>query len=197
MELDNIFRFIRLTHDFQKVERMPYVKGEKRKENDVEHCYQLAMLGWYIAVSNKLPLDVNKVVKYGMLHDMVEVYAGDTYIFDSDQSVHESKLEREHQALLRLKDEFPEFSEMTDLIEQYESRADEESKFIYALDKLIAPLNIYLDDGRIWKDMKVTFDQLIENKTPKVKAHSEVDKYFQQLKLLLERDQDNLFHSDS
>jgi len=148
MELEQIFKFIKLTHDFQKVERTIFVAGTNRNENDVEHSYQLALVAWYIISTYKLSLNIDLAIKYGLLHDLVEVYAGDTYIFDKDQSVIDSKVEREYKALERLKDEFPEFSEMTDLIVQYEKREDEESKFIYALDKVVAPINIYLDGGK-------------------------------------------------
>jgi putative hydrolases of HD superfamily len=196
MELDGIIKFIKLTSEFQKIERVIFNHGSERNENDVEHSYQLAMIGWYIVSTNKLPLNVDLVIKYGLLHDLVEVYAGDTYIFDPDPSVHASKVDREHEALLRLKAEFTEFPEMTDLIEQYEKRADEESKFIYALDKLVPPINIYLDGGRTWNEHNITFKQIMENKTPKVAAHAEVKKYFDQLMELLEKEKHLLFTED-
>ncbi len=194
MELDQIFKFIKLTHDFQKVERTIFVAGTNRNENDVEHSYQLALVAWYIISNYKLPLNIDLAIKYAMLHDLVEVYAGDTYIFDKDQAVIDSKVDREYEALQRLKKEFPEFSEMTDLIEQYEGRDDEESKFIYALDKVVAPINIYLDGGKLWKVKGVTFEELVENKAPKVAAHAEVKKYFDQLLVLLEKEKHDLFH---
>ena len=77
---------------------------------------------------------------------------------------------------------------MTDLITQYEKREDEESRFIYALDKVVAPINIYLDGGKLWKVKGVTFDELLEQKTPKVAEHPEVKKYFDQLVVLLEKE---------
>ncbi len=196
MELEQIFKFIKLTHDFQKVERTIFVAGTNRNENDVEHSYQLALVAWYIISTYKLSLNIDLAIKYGLLHDLVEVYAGDTYIFDKDQSVIDSKVEREYKALERLKDEFPEFSEMTDLIVQYEKREDEESKFIYALDKVVAPINIYLDGGKLWKVKGVTFDELVNNKTPKVAEHAEVKKYFDQLLVLLEKEKQELFHQN-
>lgn len=196
MELEQIFKFIKLTHDFQKIERVTLVSGTDRMENDAEHSYQLAMVGWYIVSNYKLPLNVDLVIKYGMLHDLVEVYAGDTYIFDKDPSVHESKVEREREALNRLKVEFPEFSEMTDLIDAYEKREDEESKFIYALDKVVAPINIYMDGGALWKVKGVTFNEMVDNKKDKVAEHSEVKKYFDQLVVLLEKEKHLLFADD-
>jgi putative hydrolase of HD superfamily len=193
MELEGILKFIKLLHEFQKVERVIYINGSNRYENDVEHSYQLALVGWYIVSSKKLKMNIDLVIKYGLLHDLVEVYAGDTNAFDKDETVHASKIAREHDALNKLKVEFTDFPEMTDLIDQYEAREDEESKFIYALDKIIPPINIYLDGGRTWQKQGITFEQIIENKASKVSAHSEVEKYFNQLKELLESDLDSLF----
>lgn len=197
MEIDQIIKFVKLTHDFQAVERVIRIKNSQRMENDVEHSYQLALCGWYIISTQKLNLDLDKVIKYALLHDLVEVYAGDTYIFDKDPEVLASKQQREEDALERLKSEFKEFPELGNTITEYEARTDEESKFVYALDKIIAPLNIYLDDGRTWKEMKVTLNQLIENKQDKVKVYPEVEKYFLQFKELLEKEQDQLFHQDN
>ncbi|MDQ3018304.1 MAG: HD domain-containing protein [bacterium] len=192
-ELEGILKFIKLTHDFQKIERINLIKGEERYENDVEHSYQLALIGWYIVSSQKLDLNIDRVIQYSLLHDLVEVYAGDTYAFDADVSVHESKVERERLALVQLKEEFSEFPEMTNTIEQYEQRLDEESKFVYALDKIIPPLNMYLDGGRTWQRHSITLDQIIENKTPKVAVHPEIQKYFEQIVALLKSEQDQLW----
>jgi putative hydrolases of HD superfamily len=195
--LDNILKFIKLTHDFQKIERAIYATGQDRMENDVEHSYQLAFSAWYIISTSKMNLDASKAVHYALIHDLVEVYAGDTDAFDKDQSVHDSKIDREHKALLRLKEEFPEFPELTNMIETYEKKADEESRFIYALDKIIAPINIYLDGGRTWKMKGVTLEAHIHNKKDKVKAHPQVEEYFNQLIEKFESEKETLFPDET
>lgn len=188
MESNGIIKFIKLIGEFQAVERSLWLKGREHRENDVEHSYQLALVAWYAISVYKLPLNVDKVIRYSLLHDLVEVYAGDTDAFDDDPKQHETKAEREHQALIKLKDEFAEFTEMLEVIEQYEHRLDEESKFVYALDKIIAPINIYLDGGRTWKKRGLGFEDLLNNKKPKVAAHPEVAKYFDQLAQILEKE---------
>jgi putative hydrolases of HD superfamily len=193
MNLSGILKFTKLTHSFQQIERAIYATGENRKENDAEHSYQLAMVGWYIASSMNLKLDRDKVIKYGLLHDLVEVYAGDTQAFDKDPLVHLSKVDREMEALKQLKHEFNEFFEMTDLISTYELKDDEESKFIYALDKILPTINIYLDKGRSWQELNLNLEQIIEYKTPKVAAHPEIKKYFEELVEILKQDQQTLF----
>ena len=154
-------------------------------------------MAWYAASTNKLNLDIDKVIKYALLHDLVEVYAGDIDAHDPDPQRDEKKAKKEHEALMQIKSEFTEFPEMTKIIEQYETRQDEESKFVYALDKVVAPINIYLDGGRYWHERGVTFtlEKLLTNKKLKVAQHPEVEKYFDQLIAILEKEP-HLFPAD-
>jgi putative hydrolase of HD superfamily len=192
-ELEHILQFMKLTQLFQKIERRVLVKDVERWENDVEHCYQLAMLAWYIVDAFKLDLDVSLVMKYGMIHDFVEVYAGDTYIYDPDPTMHESKQQREADAAKQLREEFAEFVEFNDLIDQYERKEDKESKFIYALDKIIPVMNIYLDNGRTWNKENVTLQMLYDHKIDKVSQSPEVKQYFDQLFAMLKEKESELF----
>ncbi len=193
MKLEGILKFVGLTHGFQQIERALYATGENRKENDAEHSYQLALVAWYMVGVLKLDLDIEKVIKYSLLHDLVEVYAGDTQAF-GDKAAHLTKVDREKEALKRLKVEYPEFPELFDLITQYEHREDEESQFVYALDKILPPLNIYLDKGRSWQEAHVTLDQIIEYKTAKVASHPVVKKYFDMIIEVLQNEQQTLFN---
>ncbi|HEV7121622.1 MAG TPA: HD domain-containing protein [Candidatus Paceibacterota bacterium] len=196
MKLERILDFVRMQMEFQKVERVLRVPGmPDRWENDVEHSYNLAMLGWYIVTSEKLDLDADLVIKYGMIHDLVEVYAGDTYIYEKDPAHAASKHEREAAAAKRLAEEFPDFPDLHQLIETYEKREDAESTFIYALDKLQPVLHIYLDDGKTWHEMGVTLAMAIENKAPKIAVSKEIEEYFNQLLVLLRERQEELFGS--
>ncbi|KND49511.1 MAG: Hydrolase (HAD superfamily) [Parcubacteria bacterium C7867-008] len=195
MKLDRVLLFTELLQDFQKVDRVIHVPGlGERWENDVEHSYSLAMLAWYLVSSEKLPLDADMVLKYGMIHDLVEVYAGDTYIYGTEEHL-ASKHEREQLAAEKLKQVFPEFDDLHSLIEQYEKREDAESKFIYALDKLQPIIHIYLGGGKTWKDMNVTLAMAIENKTPKIAIDPHVTECYEELLVLLRERQEELFGS--
>src|SRR6476620_4741666 len=88
-----IFKFLHLTYLFRKVEREVLYTKEERKENDLEHSAQLALLSWYIINTQNLKLDESKVFKYALAHDLVEVDAGDTFAFDKQGQ--KSKLDRE------------------------------------------------------------------------------------------------------
>lgn len=77
--LQNTLKALSLLHDFQKVERVVFVPQRDRQENDVEHSYLLAMLAWQLAEILAPQLSKEKVIKYALVHDLVEVYAGDVF----------------------------------------------------------------------------------------------------------------------
>jgi putative hydrolases of HD superfamily len=196
LEIEQLLNFMRLTHKFQQVQRIVRATGESdRWENDAEHSYQLAVMGWYIVSCNNLNLDVNLVISYALVHDLVEVYAGDTYFYTTDQKLKDSKVDREKAAADRLREEFPEFNDLHHLIEGYEKKADDESKFIYALDKVVPMMNIYLDQGRTWKEKDIVLDMLIENKTEKVAVSPQIKDYFEKFILILKEHENELFSS--
>jgi len=194
MAIEDILKFIKLTHKFQKVERKVFIIGQDRMENDFEHSYQLAMLAWYMVNVGNFELDKDKVIKYALIHDFVEVYAGDIDIYTQDKAgMKELKAKNEKEAQNRLKEEFSEFSDMNDLIELYEARNDKESRFVYALDKLIPIINIYLDKGRTWKEFNVTLDMMIKVKSGKVELDKDVKYYFDEMVKILKSDGPSLF----
>ena len=193
MNLEKLLEFNKLLLSFREVERVLFVKGKDERENDMEHSFQLALLGWYIASSNGLTLKIDLLIKYALAHDLVEVYAGDTDVFTKDVSLHANKHEREEKALERIKKEFPEFVELHSIIEGYEKREDAESKFIYALDKLVPVLNIFEDGGRTWSQRGITFEMLMAEKISKVAVSQVIDEYFQEFKKILEDNKTELF----
>ncbi len=190
-DLSKLLDFSKFILKAHKVERVARTPGVKRYSNVVEHSYQLTLMAWYIIDKEKLPLNKDLVIKYSLIHDLVETYAGDTYIYDTAGK--ETKEKRECEAQKRIQKEFPDFEDLNTLIEKYENKADAESRFVYALDKLIDPINIYLDDGKIWHKKKITLQMLINNKTDKIKTDKTVTKYYKQLLTLLENKKDILF----
>lgn len=169
-------------------------------ENDMEHSYQLVMLAWYLIDSYHLSFDMNRIMRYCLVHDLVEVYAGDTYIYSQDMEHLSSKVHREEQAMKQIKERFHEFPEMLSYIEQYEQKNDPEALFVYSLDKIIPVLNCYMDDGRIWKDVSlthiaVTLDKIRENKDEKIRKSPELYEFWLQFVEVLKANQKDLFLS--
>jgi putative hydrolase of HD superfamily len=193
MSLQKLLNFTDFLHKFRAIERSLLVRNSERNENDVEHSYSLAMLAWYLNETYKINLDSDKLFKYALAHDLVEVYAGDTYFYHNNEQVLKDKIERELEASYKIKEEFSDFLELHEIIEQYESRADAESKFIYALDKMEPVLNIYLDKGRTWRKNKVTLEMLETSKTPKIAIDPTVEKIFKELVQKLKEEEKSLF----
>ncbi len=195
--LQKLLEFSKMLNELQAVERVIRVPGSERWENDVEHSYSLAMLAWYIIETEKLALDRGKVFQYALAHDLVEVYAGDTYLFSADKKFLASKPERERLAAERLAVEFPEVPEMHAAIRGYVTKEDPESRFVYALDKIEPLIKLYLDGGRTWKEKGVTLEMAYESKKDKVALSPEIKKYFDEFMELLRKEEKQLFGNKS
>lgn len=183
--LNRIIELQKLLANFSRIDRMVDRRhGEKYvPENDSEHSYNLAMTAWFLA-SHFPHLNKDKVIKYAMAHDIIEVHSGDTYIY-GDQELIDSKPRREAEALEKLKTDWPDFDELTDYIDGYAAKRDSEATFVYALDKLMPILIVYIHEGYSWKEQNVTQKMVYDHKIDKVALSPEVKNYFDQLYELL------------
>lgn len=168
----------------RKVDRHDTNNGYIR-ENDSEHSYNLAIASWYL--SSYFPnLDQSEVLKLALAHDLLEIHAGDTYIYGDPKHI-AGKPKREAAALKQLEEEWPDFPDMTLYMHKYTARDTPESKFVYALDKLMPIFLIYVSDGYSWKRKKVTVSMLDTNKRTKAALSPEIMPYYEKLyQLLLE-----------
>lgn len=189
--LQDTLAFIRTTCQFQAVERAILIPGQDRWENDAEHSYQLVMLAWYLIEKYHFKLDKDEVLKLALVHDWVEIHAGDTFFY-ADTKTLASKKAREAEAMEKLKQQFPDFPSLHNTIERYENLESPESRFVYALDKVIPILNIYLDGGRVWRKMNISLDTLHAAKRDKVTVSPEVKPLYDELVSLL-KESPNLF----
>lgn len=186
--LKNLLQFVKLTDDFNKVERdIPQFFGFK-KENDSEHSYQLAMISWYLATTEGKNLDIEKILKYSLVHDLPEIYAGDTPLYTSDNDYLNSKKDKEINSIEKIKKEFPCFPDLHKWIEKYERREDDESRLVYAVDKLLPIFTIFLDGGHAWKTHKLDLDSLINKNKERVSISDIAKKYFDLIILAIQND---------
>lgn len=175
-DLDELIRFMQLSHAFQSVERKVLIQESERWENDAEHSFQLALVAWFLAERHGLKLNYEKILKYALAHDLVEAYAGDVAFFDAPE-LRAGKKQREEEAQQRLAQEFPDIPSLHTTIADYEQRVDEESKFVYALDKILPSINIYIDKGRLWKIQNIKRLELMKYKQPKVALSPIISQY--------------------
>lgn len=185
LSLKRIIEFQKLLVQFSQVERAIHRKHKDVHiyENDTEHSYNLAMTAWLLApYFPKLNRDL--LIRFALAHDLVEIHAGDTYIYGSKKEL-ASKASREAAALVTLQKDWPELHEVTDLIKEYETREKPEAKFIYALDKIMPILMIYIHEGYTWKEKNVTAKMLYDAKIEKVSLSPEIQPYFDELHKVL------------
>ncbi len=186
--LPDLLAFVDLTHRFEQTKRVVFAAGEDRLENDAEHSYQLALVAWYLAEKHVLPLDPAKLLRYALVHDLVEAYAGDTYFY-RDAAADADKKAKEQAAADRIAAEFPDFLSLHKTIENYEHQVDAEAQFLYSLDKLLPVINGYRDGGRSWKKLGVTFAMASTEKTKKI-TDPIVAQYLKELLAMLETKQE-------
>lgn len=194
-DITGLIEMFKLTHRFQHIQRRLHVTGEERWENDAEHSYQLALIAWYIIQKEQLPLRLDKICMYSLAHDLVEVYAGDTFAHDKDAAVHASKAERERLAAIQLQNEFADFPELHEVIQGYEHLVDEESKLVYALDKILPPTNIYIDGGKTWHELGITYEMIAKAKADKVAVSPVIKKYWDVILASILKEESRLFGS--
>jgi putative hydrolase of HD superfamily len=190
-KLENLMDFINFTHEFREIIRYEGTKLGKKVENDTEHSYQLAMVAWFLIEQDKLNLDKELCLMYALAHDLVEIYAGDTFAFNKQHNL--SKQKREKEALKKIKKRFPGFKTLTKVIEKFENMKDGESKFIYALDKIMPPIQIYLENGKMWHDKNVSHKELTENKNERIPISKDINKYWQELSKELTKNKSKFF----
>lgn len=188
MDIERLLAFLKLTHAFQLTERRLNRPGDDRLENDAEHSFQLALAAWFINDTHKLGLDTDRLIRFALVHDLPEVYAGDTFAFTTDQDERDSKEAREAAATARIASEFPEFPGLTETIHAYERRDTPEAKLVYALDKLLPTANNYVDGGRTWHREGITLAMMSAYKADKIAESPVIAQYYREIVALIERD---------
>ena len=143
----------------KNIYRQTYVLGENRKENDAEHSWHIAVMAFMLAEYSAEPVDVLKTMKMLLIHDIVEIDAGDTYCYDSDG--YKTKADREEKAAQRIFGLLPDDQqkEFYSLWREFEDGSTSEAKFAAVLDRL-QPLTLnYTKDGISWREHKVHREQ--------------------------------------
>jgi putative hydrolases of HD superfamily len=181
LSIEDLLKFSRFLLEFQSVRRKIRIPGREDYENDAEHSYSLAMIAWYINEVSDLRLDTSKVLKYALVHDIPEVYAGDPAILD--KKGRSAKKQKEAAAIEHIEAQFPSFSRISRWIHEYEKRADPESRFVSALDKLAPNLVIYEEGGSTWHELDYDPEELLGN----IKTSTSIDPTIQRLTEQLEK----------
>lgn len=169
---------------FYQIERdLPLPIQNHRDENDAEHSWSLAMAVCALAPEIDPALNVGQCCMLAVVHDMVEVFAGDTSVWAPVED-HATKHDREAKALEIIKQKFPAFPTLGKLIEEYEAKKTPEAIFVWALDKFMALLALYEDEGYYYRHYEKTMTQFKKQfaaHRQKAHAHPIVGEYYEEL----------------
>lgn len=145
----------------KNIYRQTYVLHEDRKENDAEHSWHLAILAFLLAEYANEPIDVMHVMKMVLVHDIVEIDAGDTYCYDAEGS--KTKAIREEKAAERIFGLLPDDQkqEFYALWREFEDNITNNAKFANILDRIQPLLLNYTKDGISWKEHDVCKSQVM------------------------------------
>ncbi len=160
--LSRQIRFIAEVDKLKEIVRQTLCTQSRRQENDAEHSWHLALLVIVLAEhSNHQPLDVLRVLKMVILHDLVEIDAGDTFAYDTARMADQH--ERECRAADRIFGLLPEdqCAEFRALWDEFEARQTPEARFAAAVDRFQPMLLNCLTEGAAWRQHGVTSDRVI------------------------------------
>ena len=152
MELDKLKSVLRRTR---------VKSADKRLENSAEHSWHVALMALLFAEHANEPVDISRVVKMLLLHDVVEIDAGDTFVYDAAAS--EQQAEKELAAAQRLFGMLPDDQrdELSALWHEFEEAQSADAKFAKALDRLIPMLLNFHNQGQSWREHSVTREQAL------------------------------------
>lgn len=136
--------------------------NSRRRENDAEHSWSFALYALILQEYASDSIDINKVIKMALVHDLVEVYAGDTFAYDSKGYEDKSRREQESAEKLFGILECDQKDEIKALWEEFEANETPEAKFANCCDRIQPLIHNYLTEGHTWKEGDVSSAQVLD-----------------------------------
>jgi len=160
--------FIRELDRLKAVVRQSHLDGDARKENTAEHSWHVATAALALAEYAPEGTDIAHAVRLLLVHDIVEIDAGDTYAFDV--AGHADKFEREAAAARRIFGLLPaeQCEQFIGWWEEFEHVTTDEARFANAVDQLLPTLHNFWADGGSWLEHKPTYEQVYERSRRRV-----------------------------
>jgi putative hydrolase of HD superfamily len=159
VEIERLHRQLQFVVEIDKLKsvfRQSYLMNAERYEDSAEHSWHVAVMAMVLAEHVQEDVDVCHVMKMLLVHDIIEIDAGDTYCYDEQAAL--DKSDREHQGADRIFSLLPpdQAIELRALWDEFESQVTVEAKFALSLDRLMPLLHNYYTEGRSWKEHGVT-----------------------------------------
>ena len=140
--------------------RQTHLSGHGRNENDAEHAWHMAIMAYLLREYSNEPVDITRVMLMCLIHDVVEIDAGDTYAYDAEGL--KTQKAREDAAKERIFSLLPEDQkqELLQIFDEFEAFQTPEAKFARAMDNLQPLLLNNSNDGGDWKEHEVTAENV-------------------------------------
>lgn len=152
--------------------RQTYLSDGKRKENDAEHAWHMAVMAILLSEYSNEPIDVLKTVSMLLIHDLVEIDAGDTYAYDEEAK--KTQASRELAGADRIFGLLPDDQQkkLRALWEEFETGASPEARFAHTMDNIQPMMLNAATDGKAWEERGVYLEQIL-NRNQHTAAGSE------------------------
>lgn len=165
--MENLLKQISFIKEIDKlkfIQRKTKLFHSDRHENDAEHSWHLAMMAIVLAEHSDKPIDILKVLKMVLIHDIVEIDAGDTFIYDTTKS--HLNTDEELLAAKRIFGLLPEeqAKEFIAIWEEFEEGTSDEAKFAKSMDRLEPLLQNTSNNGGTWAEFDVSYEKVYEKK---------------------------------
>ena len=167
MDADKLLKqvaFIKEIDKLKYIQRKTKLFNSNRCENDAEHSWHLAMMTIVLAEHSNKPIDVLKALKMVLIHDIVEIDAGDTFIYDAAKS--HTNTDEELIAAKRIFGLLPteQADEFTAIWEEFEAGVTDEAKFARSMDRFEPLLQNTSNNGGTWAEFNVPYKKVYEKK---------------------------------
>jgi putative hydrolase of HD superfamily len=166
MEIERYLVFLKEADLLKKVERQTLIHNGGRRENSAEHSWHLALTVLVLQSFAPKTLDINKAIKMALLHDIVEIDAGDVFVYGD----HSETKAKEAKALARLMGLLPADTEceLKALWLEFEEGSSAEAKFVSAIDRFLPIYSNYLNEGHSWKNHNVPIERVVKRCEPPI-----------------------------
>ena len=157
-DLDAITQYLLELDALKLVNRRTYIDGGLRVENSAEHSWHLAMACWTISRSFNLEVSEEKLLKLALIHDLGEIDAGDTFLYDVNR---DSAHTAEREGVKRLESHKGNaVTELSELWEEQETGNSLEIKLLKVVDRLLPFLHNINSEGKTWQESNVKYSQV-------------------------------------
>lgn len=168
MQTEDLIKQIEFIKEIDKlkyIQRRTKLFNSDRNENDAEHSWHLAMMAIILSQHSNVPIDILKVVKMVLIHDIVEIDAGDTFIYDTVKN--HTNSDEELLAAKRIFGLLPDAQrdEMIAVWEEFEAGETAEAKFAKSMDRLEPLLQNVSNNGGTWKEFDVDYQKVYDKKS--------------------------------